>query len=81
MVCCFKMLDVNMVIFGFRDMIFWVWDIRNGILIKLFVGYQVSVWCLEIKGDIVVFGSYDIIVKVWSIFEGCCFYMFLGYYS
>ncbi|CAP69043.1 uncharacterized protein PODANS_7_10000 [Podospora anserina S mat+] len=78
---CLKMSDANTAISGSRDTTLRVWDIRNGTLIKLLVGHQASVRCLEIKGDIVVSGSYDTTAKVWSISEGRCLHTLSGHYS
>lgn len=66
---CLKVLDGRpIVISGSRDATLRVWDIENGVQLRVLAGHQHSVRCIEIVGNIVVSGSYDTTCRVSRTF-------------
>lgn len=62
---CLKVLDGRPIaISGSRDATLRVWDIEQGIQLRLLAGHQHSVRCIEISGNKVVSGSYDTTCRV-----------------
>lgn len=62
---CLKVLDGRPVaISGSRDATLRVWDIERGVQLRVLVGHQHSVRCIEISGNKLVSGSYDTTCRV-----------------
>lgn len=65
---------------GSRDKTVRVWDVQRGRLLRVLMGHEQSVRCLDAFGSRVVSGSYDCTCRVWDVDTGECLHVLNGHF-